>query len=68
MVDIEDKSIAQDDINFVLEDVGKEPPRKSYEVVTSLFKNGRAYKNGSKIELDEKTAKNFKRTGDIKDA
>lgn len=42
-----------------------QPKRKEYTVVKSLFKNGKLYKKGTKVELDEQTAKNFKRLGEI---
>ena len=65
MADIKDKVNAKDDISFTLEDVSKQPERKEYEVVNPLFKNGKEYKKGDTIELDELTASNFKKTGDI---
>jgi hypothetical protein len=41
--------------------------RKPYKVVNPLFKNGKNYKKGSVIELDDKTAENFLAAGDIKE-
>ena len=60
-----DKSQAKDDISITLEDVGEAPKRTEYTVINPLFKNGKEYKKGNAIELDELTASNFKKTGDI---
>lgn len=48
---------------------GEETGRKSYTVVSEagLFKNGKQYKKGSTVELDEATAANFIAAGDVEE-
>lgn len=44
--------------------------RKQYEVVSEsgLFKNGKTYKTGQKVELDANTAARFIEAGEVKEA
>jgi hypothetical protein len=44
-----------------------QPPREKYEVVNPLFKRGRLWKKGTRIDLDADTASRFLETGDIKE-
>lgn len=62
----EDEVHASEDMSLTLEGVHEQPERKKYTVVNPLFKHGKQYRRGAKIELDEVTANNFKNTGDIK--
>lgn len=64
----EDTATTDDKASFTLDSVDKLPDQKEYTVLTGLLINGKEYKKGSKIELDEQTANNFKKNGDIKDA
>lgn len=60
-ITISDDSVMQDENGL--------PEKKSYTVASKagLFKNGKQYKQGDQIELDEQTAKNFIASGDIED-
>ncbi len=44
--------------------------RKQYEVTAEggLFKNGKQYKTGQKVELDSNTATRFIEAGEVKEA
>lgn len=44
---------------------GSEAERQEYTVARPMFKNGKEYQPGEKIMLDEMTAANFRREGDI---
>lgn len=60
-VEIKDGAETQDTTNKVVKvDFGQ------YEVVTPLFKNGKLYKKGDIISLEEKTAERFIEAGNIK--
>ena len=46
------------------------PELKKYEVVAEdgIFKNGKTYKKGQKVELNPNTAASFIEAGDVKEA
>lgn len=55
------------DTSTVFDDPDAKKPKKKYEVVTALFKNGRSYPAGSIVEMDQETGKRFIATGDVKE-
>lgn len=56
--------------NEKLGGVAPTTPRKQYVVTTEsgLFKGGKTYEKGAKVELDQATAERFKELGEIKNA
>ena len=64
----EDETKAKDELEITLTTGVGQSERKKYKVINQLFKNGKVYKKGSLIELDELTAANFIKSGDIENA
>lgn len=63
-LDISDETQAASQVN----PAAAEAPRLKYEVAVQggIFKNGKAYRRGSKVELDAVTAERAIAAGDIK--
>jgi hypothetical protein len=59
----------EDTVTATKQTVEGQPSRQAYLVVSKagLFKNGKHYKKGTSVELDDHTANNFKAAGDIED-
>ncbi len=65
---MEDQSKITDNIEATTGQ-GQPSTKKAYEITSEagLFKNGKQYAKGDKVELDEKTANNFISNNDIKE-
>lgn len=67
MPDINDDVAIKDEVKVEKAVAPGTVERKPYKVLTEagLFKNGKHYKTGSTVELDEATAANFIAIGDV---
>lgn len=68
-MDTNDQMSIGDNVNIDIVSNQIIPLKKEYEVVSKagLFKNGKQYNTGDKVELNEQAAKNFLASGDIKE-
>lgn len=63
---LNDKTVVADGVTAQVWSGKPQPERKTYTVMVELFKNGKKYKKGSKVELDQFSADNFKKLKEIK--